>query len=175
MRSLQKRPSLPLSVRVEQLSKISREQLTELWIKHYRKPIPKAISTTLLLRAIAYAIQEQTLGGINKKEQRLLERLSCNRGRIPATSNPNLDMYDDGTPVMANSNPSFGDNLRPISKTRALPRAGTRIVRNWQGVSYTVDIVENGFKWNDKVYGSLTKIAFAITGAHWSGPRFFRL
>ena len=57
--------------------------------------------------------------------------------------------------------------------TRLKP--GTRLVREWNGRTYTVTITEDGFAYNGMTYSSLTKIARIITGAHWSGPRFFGL
>jgi hypothetical protein len=54
-------------------------------------------------------------------------------------------------------------------------KAGTRLVREWRGVTHTVLIHPDGFEWNDKRYSSLTIVAREITGAHWSGPRFFGL
>lgn len=52
-------------------------------------------------------------------------------------------------------------------------KTGARLVREWNGIAHTVDIVEGGFRYRDKNYASLTAIAKEITGAHWSGPRFF--
>ena len=54
-------------------------------------------------------------------------------------------------------------------------RPGARLVRDWQGRSYVVTATEGGFNYDGKTYGSLTAIAQRITGAHWSGPRFFGL
>ena len=54
-------------------------------------------------------------------------------------------------------------------------RAGTRLVREWRGVTHTVLVQAQGFEWNGRCYRSLTIIAQKITGAHWSGPRFFGL
>ena len=54
-------------------------------------------------------------------------------------------------------------------------RPGTRLVREWRGRTHTVVVTEDGFEYAGKVFPSLTKIAHAITGAHWSGPRFFGL
>ena len=62
------------------------------------------------------------------------------------------------------------------SKTVAPPasiKAGARLVREWNGIAHVVDIVDGSFKYRDKTYASLTAIAKEITGAHWSGPRFF--
>jgi hypothetical protein len=62
------------------------------------------------------------------------------------------------------------------SRTVTLPatmKAGARLVREWNGIAHVVDTVESGFRYNGKTYASLTAIAKEITGAHWSGPRFF--
>jgi hypothetical protein len=61
------------------------------------------------------------------------------------------------------------------STTRPL-RAGTRLLREWQGVTHIVTIDEAGIiRWNDREWRSLSAVARAITGGHWSGPAFFGL
>jgi hypothetical protein len=59
-------------------------------------------------------------------------------------------------------------------KTPAL-KPGGRLIREWNGVSHVVDVAETGFDWRGNRYRSLSAIAREITGAHWSGPRFFGL
>ena len=54
-------------------------------------------------------------------------------------------------------------------------KPGGRLIREWNGVTHVVDVVEGGFIWNGERFGSLSPIARAITGARWSGPRFFGL
>ncbi|WP_297755802.1 DUF2924 domain-containing protein [uncultured Shimia sp.] len=54
-------------------------------------------------------------------------------------------------------------------------KPGGRLIREWNGVTHVVDVVEGGFLWNNQRYASLSPIARAITGARWSGPRFFGL
>ncbi len=54
-------------------------------------------------------------------------------------------------------------------------KPGTRLVREWNGRTHHVEVLNKGFRWNDRTYRSLSSIAKAITGAHWSGPRFFGL
>ena len=54
-------------------------------------------------------------------------------------------------------------------------KPGGRLIREWNGVTHVVDVVESGFIWHGERYASLSPIARAITGARWSGPRFFRL
>lgn len=54
-------------------------------------------------------------------------------------------------------------------------RPGGRLIREWNGVSHVVNITERGFEWRGQRYRSLSAVAREITGAHWSGPRFFAL
>ena len=59
-------------------------------------------------------------------------------------------------------------------KAKALA-LGTRLMREWRGRTYRIDVLETGFLCHGKHYGSLSQIVRAITGARWSGPRFFGL
>lgn len=59
--------------------------------------------------------------------------------------------------------------------TRKMIGIGARLVREWNSVRHTVEICEDGYRWRDALYPSLTAVATAITGAKWSGPRFFGL
>jgi hypothetical protein len=97
------------------------------------------------MRGITYKLQERPLGGLSKSILRKLERL-------------NLDSEASDAQKPA----------PPISL-----KAGTRLVREWRGITQTVLVHANGFEWNGRRYRSLTIIAHEITGAHWSGPRFF--
>jgi hypothetical protein len=54
-------------------------------------------------------------------------------------------------------------------------RPGSRLIREWNGVTHVVDVTETGFVWKGETWRSLSSIAREITGAHWSGPRFFGL
>ena len=82
----------------------------------------------------------------------------------------------------------FGGLPKPLQKlveaepdkpTRAVgrvqPKAGARLLREWNGVTHIVDVTPDGFRWKGQSYRSLSVIAREITGAHWSGPRFFGL
>jgi hypothetical protein len=55
------------------------------------------------------------------------------------------------------------------------PRPGAQLMREWNGVAHIVDIIDSGYRYRGETYKSLTAIAFEITGARWSGPRFFGL
>jgi hypothetical protein len=101
----------------------------------------------LLMRATAYRMQELAYGGLSKATQRKLDALTKEL------------KVKGGIAVTPDT------SLRP----------GTRVVREWRGRTRTVVVTEDGFEYAGKTFPSLTKIAFAITGAHWSGPRFFGL
>lgn len=60
-------------------------------------------------------------------------------------------------------------------KHAPVPEAGARLLREWNGTTHVVEITEVGYRWNGEDWRSLSAIARAITGAHWSGPRFFGL
>ena len=55
------------------------------------------------------------------------------------------------------------------------PPPGGRLLREWNGITHVVEVVDNGYRWNHENYRSLSAVARAITGARWSGPRFFGL
>ncbi len=115
--------------------------------RHYRTAPPPSLSRDLLLRAIAYRLQEQAHGGLSQTTKRALQALARSAGseggQAPA-------------PVAA---------LKP----------GVRLVREWGGETHTVLVLPDGFEYQGGRYRSLTQIAKHITGAHWSGPRFFSL
>lgn len=54
-------------------------------------------------------------------------------------------------------------------------KPGGRLLREWNGVTHVIDVTKDGFVWKAQTYRSLSAIAHSITGAHWSGPRFFGL
>ena len=54
-------------------------------------------------------------------------------------------------------------------------KPGGRLIREWNGATHVVDVIDGGFIWKDQRFASLSPIARAITGARWSGPRFFGL
>ncbi len=135
-----------LSQRLATLGELTLPELRAEWRRLYRTPPPR-LSRNLMVRAIAYRIQERACGGLTPAiSRRLLEF-----GRKDA------EMPDEQ------------------KITVSPPKPGTRLVREWNGRTYTVAVTEDGFTYGDKNYKSLTRIARAITGAHWSGPRFFGL
>jgi hypothetical protein len=134
------------SPQITLLNELTAQQLRDEWRRLYRGQPPR-LSRDLLIRTIAYRMQELAYGGLSKATQRKLAVLS-------------KELKLKGAVVVT---PSL--SLRP----------GARLVREWHGRTHTVIVTENGFEYAGEVFPSLTKIAHAITGAHWSGPRFFGL
>ena len=69
----------------------------------------------------------------------------------------------------------MADGLKSLDRKRVELTPGTVLVREWDRQSHRVMVLPDGFAWNGQTYDSLTKIAFAITGTRWNGPRFFGL
>jgi len=90
--------------------------------------------------------------------QRLQERRS---GALPLLVARELERAARGEPVA--SSVRWAVSLTP----------GTRLVREWNGQTIAVEVREDGFAWKDRTWRSLSEIARVVTGAHWSGPRFF--
>ncbi|WP_340151745.1 DUF2924 domain-containing protein [uncultured Sneathiella sp.] len=127
----------------------SRPELVEAWIKAYGRPPLRGLSTRLLVYACHYNGQVKEYGGLKKSTLRQLGRY------VPAS--PGTTTTDTRPPVALK------------------PGTGSRLVREWRGKTHMVDIEENGFVYQEKSYRSLSAIARTITGARWSGPRFFGL
>ncbi len=126
------------------LSAMSPAQLRSEWRRVYRGAPPR-LTPDLLRRGIAYRLQERGQGGLSPATARQLDRL--------ATRILRGDAVDSNRDV----------RLKP----------GTRLVRYWNGTTYSVLVTEEGFLLGDRNFTSLSHVAEAITGAHWSGPRFF--
>jgi hypothetical protein len=129
------------------LSEVTIFELRGEWRRLHRMPPPMRLSRDLLIRGITYKLQERAYGGLSTATTRKLERASVDPlGRGPAKPAPPI-------------------SLRP----------GTRLVREWRGVTHMVLIHADGIEWRGQRYRSLSVVARKITGARWSGPRFFGL
>jgi hypothetical protein len=133
-----------LTEQLAALANMSPAQLRDEWQRVYRAAPPR-LTPDLLMRGIAYRLQERSQGGLPAGIARELDRAAKRLRR--------------------------GDDLGV--KAAISLRPGTRLVRHWNGTTYSVLISEDGFIMNGRSFTSLTKVAEAITGGHWSGPRFF--
>lgn len=69
----------------------------------------------------------------------------------------------------------MSEGKAPVPAVNGGLRPGTVLIREWRGVTHRVLVRHKGFEHDDKTYGSLSEVARAISGTHWSGPRFFGL
>lgn len=143
---MRKRPSV--NIDLENLERLSRAELRAVWVQELADKPPPSLGRDILALAIAYGRQERLSGGLSRPVARELEWLLARALRDGATDVP-----------------------QPL--TAPLPRTGTILVREWHGTSHHVTVVDNGFLWNGETYRSLSRIARAITGTTWNGPRFF--
>ena len=135
-----------LAADLEALRDLPKEALREHWRELYGRPCPPRTSRQLLTRAVAHRMQEQALGGLDAATRRRLERAR-------------EALAEGRTPTAP------GPKVRP----------GTRLFRAWQGVVHEVIVLERGVEYRGRTWPSLSGVAREITGAHWSGPRFFGL
>jgi len=132
---------------LSRLPKLDLSQLREEWRFLYKTDVSPHLSGELLIRALAYRIQEVALGGLRPELQRQLRQIAH-------------ELKQAG---------EAAKRLRPQLKP------GTRLIREWQGRTYEVVVLDDGFCWQGMQYGSLSAIARKITGTPWSGPLFFGL
>ena len=124
----------------------STQELRLAWRNLHRTEPPFGISRDLLIRALAHQLQEQSYGGTARALRRRLQALNGEREKRGASSDPGAGL-----------------------------KTGTTLVRQWRGHTHAVFVRDNGFEYEGERYRSLSVIAKRITGAHWSGPRFFGL
>ena len=118
----------------------------------FRQQPPPHLPRHLLFPVLAYRLQAGELSDLDPATARLLRQI--------ATAGETL-----GTSRLTQE---FG-------RRRAELKPGTILMREWNAQAYRVMVVDYGFALNGKTYDSLSKVAFAITGTNWSGPRFFGL
>jgi Protein of unknown function (DUF2924) len=129
------------------LSELTIFELRGEWRRLHRMPPPMRLSRDLLTRGITYKLQERAYGGLSLSTARKLEH--------------------------ASADPQSRGAAKPVQPISLRP--GTRLVREWRGVTHMVLIHADGIEWRGQRYRSLSLVARKITGARWSGPRFFGL
>ena len=133
-----------LDAQIAALIRMSPAALRSKWREVHRGPAPD-LSPSLMARGIAYRLQERVHGGLSRSTEKQLANIARRLARTGSIDDPNAV------------------SLKP----------GTRLVRSWNGTIYRVLVGDDGFEFDGRLYASLSQIARDITGAHWSGPRFF--
>ena len=138
-----------LDVEIARLRGLDVEELRARWHTVFRRRAPSHLPRHLIFRILAYRLQADRLGDLDAETLRLLDR--------------------SGPPA------NVGKLAAEFNQRRTDLKAGTVLVREWDGQLHRVMVLAEGFAWNDKVYPSLSKVAFAMTGTRWNGPRYFGL
>ena len=134
--------------RIAALKAMPTPELKQQWQRLFDTP-PPPYNRRFLESRLAYRIQELAYGGLKPETVRRLERLG--------------EQLDGGNVAVRRARA----NDRPI--------AGTRLLREYQGVEHTVTVLQDGYEWQGRPYKSLSAIARAITGTRWNGLLFFGL
>jgi Protein of unknown function (DUF2924) len=126
-------------------------ELRARWHTVFRRCAPPDLPRHLLFRTLAYRLQTDRFGELDADSRRLLDRIG------------------------SGSSERIGRLVADLDRFRTELRPGTLLTREWDGHLQRVMVLADGFSWNGKSYPSLSKVAFAMTGTRWSGPRFFGL
>jgi hypothetical protein len=149
--------SKKLEQQIETLEDLPREELVQLWSKLMGSMPFKGARRVTLVRGIAYKLQAKRAGVLKASSQRQLLKIA--------------HITLEGNDLNSNTADRKTGSLNKSSKPRL--QTGSKLVREWNGRTYEIEVADKGFVLNDKIYRSLSACAKAITGAHWSGPRFF--
>jgi hypothetical protein len=141
-------PHDPIPTRLAALKSTPTKDLKQQWRELFDSE-PPPFNRRYLESRLAYRIQELAYGGLKPETIRRLERLG-----------EELD---------------GGDRKKSRIRADFHPIAGTRLLREWQGVEHVVTVTADGFEWQGRPYKSLSAIARAITGTRWNGWVFFGL
>ena len=122
------------------------------WQSAFQRPAPAHLTRHLLFTVIAYRLQADRFGDLDHETKQVLDRT-----------------------VAKEAGPAMSARLASFDQKGAELSPGTVLVREWDRRSQQVMVMADGFAWNGQTYESLSKVAFAITGTKWNGPRFFGL
>jgi hypothetical protein len=148
-------PALPdralLDNEIARLRGLGVGELRAKWHTAFRRRAPPHLPRHLLFHILAYRLQADRLGELDADSRRLLDRIGSRAS-------------DEIDPLVAD-----------LNRPRTELKPGTLLTREWEGHLQRVMVLADGFSWNGTTYPSLSRVAFAITGTRWSGPRFFGL
>jgi Protein of unknown function (DUF2924) len=122
------------------------------WQSVFGRPAPAHLTRHLLFAFLAYRLQADRFGDLDYATRQVLDRT-----------------------VAKEAGPAMAARLASFDQKRTGLAPGTVLVREWDRQSQRVMVMADGFAWNGQTYDSLSKVAFAITGTKWNGPRFFGL
>lgn len=136
-----------ISAKLQELPHLRTSKLRVLWQELFAKPVHQKLRRDLMIPILAYRIQEKAYGGLKPSTRKRLQKLAAE-----LETNPKA-------------------RLQPSRRLKT----GIKLIRQWQGETHEVLVVDRGFNYRNKRYASLSEIARQITGTHWSDPLFFGL
>ena len=134
-----------LANQLDSLPKMGKDALCALWRQLFQTTPPHQIRRQLMVRILAYRIQEQAFRGLSPGARQRLRQMARALDKDPAAE-------ISATPVF---------------------KPGTRLIRQWQEQTHVVTVKEKGYEYQGTLYQSLSEVARLITGTRWSGPLFF--
>lgn len=150
-------------IELDRLPRLSVAELRGLWNEHIGTRTPPPVQRSMLIRELAWRVQERRDGGLDRQTVKLLK--SAMRSAAASLKPPSAEA--------------------PHAKPRRLYRpaaarslqTSTKLLRSWRGRIHEVDVLDDGkrFRYKGEEYKTLSEIARLITGTHLSGPRFFGL
>lgn len=159
---------------LKRLGSLSREELVVRWQGAYGCPPPAGARRELLLYAAGWNIQAKRQGGFSREVKRMLRR-EVERIKCETQPEPGLVSAGDDLIVLPSDVSTSGEPNSSSAGDRRTLSPGVRLLREWNGQPHVVDVTDGGYLYDGTTYRSLSAIARHITGAHWSGPRFFGL
>lgn len=141
--------SVPLDLEdaIASIQSVDLKTLRRTWEEWFGDVPPRCQSAEVLRRLLAWRAQAERFGGLSREATRRLKNLVAARDRGSST----------------------------VAAPPSILKPGAMLTREWRGVVHRVHVLEDGFALDGKRYSSLSLVARTITGARWSGPRFFGL
>ncbi|MBI1209259.1 MAG: DUF2924 domain-containing protein [Azospirillum sp.] len=134
--------------RIAALATTPTPALKAMWRELFQSD-PPPFNRQYLVSRLSYRIQELAFGGLSAATAARLDAIAA----------------DD----------RYVDRERARKPIRERPIAGTRLIREWQGIDHSVTVTVDGFEYQGRPFKSLSAVARAITGTRWNGPAFFGL
>ncbi|MDD3419014.1 MAG: DUF2924 domain-containing protein [Candidatus Gastranaerophilales bacterium] len=135
---------------IQELQNLSREELIKNWYKVFKTEPSAHAKTTFLIQHLSWELQAKKYGGLSASAKKKLEKIAAELAQNKQISIENI---------------STSQNIEI--------KAGTKLIREYQGRKHEVIALEKGFEYNNKTYKSLSAIANEITGTRWNGKVFF--